>query len=268
MSLSRSHGPRSTSPTAQFAPPWASSSFHRFSQRKPETPRLNPPGVRSCAFRRPMLCLAKALTFPVVCPSTPTLHMHSLDNESGPSKMAADMDAPTPTPSRPREYHVLVEGQMHGPFSAESLKAALESGDITQEDLVQVGGLPIWRPLRQVLESPEPRNFASAEAALAATAPPSASETETDTETEADDADESDAESDAESVAAPEQEAVESKPLGSLFVPEGEAPPDWIVISEWARSRLRADYAERPVGIGLIFLGAGAVACIAAHWPF
>jgi hypothetical protein len=176
--------------------------------------------------------------------------MHSLDNESGLSTMAADMDAPTPTPARPREYHVLVEGQMHGPFTAESLKSALESGDISQEDLVQVGGLPIWRPLRQIFESTEPRNFASAEAALAATAP-SASE----------------AGDDAEPVPARGLEVL-SKPSESLFVPRGEAPPDWIVIREWARSRLRADIAQRPVGIGLIFLGVGAVVCIAAHWPF
>src|SRR6187431_2327464 len=66
------------------------------------------------------------------------------------------MDESNALPPKPQEYFVLVEGQMHGPFTLDALKAALDTGDVTLEDFVQVGGLPIWRPLSQILNSPDP----------------------------------------------------------------------------------------------------------------
>jgi hypothetical protein len=126
---------------------------------------------------------------------------------------------------------------MHGPFSLESLREALASGDVTAEDLVQVGGLPIWRPLRQVLGLPEPRP-----------AIPSSTET---TPAEA---------------PTPEPSARVSETL--VHVSPDDGPPDWIVIREWAWSRLREDFTKRSVGIGLVFLGVGVIAGLFALWPF
>jgi Trypsin-like peptidase domain/GYF domain 2 len=151
------------------------------------------------------------------------------------------MDVSNAVPQKPQEYHVLVEGQMHGPFTLDALKAALESGDITLEDFVQVGGLPIWRPLAQILNSPPPLSY--------------------------------------DSPALAESEALESRESHSESVPpvpanqiptmsSGAGVPDWKQLADWTKARLRSDFEERSVGIGLVCLGVGVVTCIAARWPF
>lgn len=167
--------------------------------------------------------------------------------------MAECMDEPKLDPQRSREYHVLVEGQMHGPFTAESLKAALETGDVTPEDLVQVGGLPIWRPLRQVLESPLPR-FESElppqsvspslpEVGAAAVPPP------------------------LPHLEPSEVEQVEEGELVESFPMEESSTPDWKTIRQQAWARVRAHFEERSVGTGLICLGLGLVAFLVSLWP-
>jgi S1-C subfamily serine protease len=182
--------------------------------------------------------------------------------------MAERMDEQKSDPPKPREYHVLVEGQMHGPFTSESLKAALETGDVTPEDLVQVGGLPIWRPLRQVLDSPQPRtpgsvwmessppplSVAAAEqkntGAMAGVNVRDTQGSETTEEPEDSESDEFE-----ESVLPDEME-------------RSTALPDWKELGQLSWNRLRNDFEERSVGTGLICLGIGVVACLAAFWPF
>lgn len=173
------------------------------------------------------------------------------------------MDELKSDPQRPREYHVLVEGQMHGPFTVESLKAALETGDVTLEDLVQVGGLPIWRPLRQILESPLPR---TEDAALVESIPPALVTPPPFEATAASAADafmDQGAEDSIET--GDEEELEESVPIEELERPS--ALPDWKELGQLVWNRLRNDFEERSVGTGLVCIGIGVVACLFAFWP-
>jgi hypothetical protein len=44
--------------------------------------------------------------------------------------------------------------------------------------------------------------------------------------------------------------------------------PDWKELTDFTKARLRTDFEERSVGIGLVCLGIGVIACLAARWPF
>lgn len=147
---------------------------------------------------------------------------------------------------------------MHGPFTVESLKAALETGDVTLEDLVQVGGLPIWRPLRQILESPLPR---TEDVALVESIPPALV---TPPPFEAKVASASEAFAD-QGIETDDDELDESVPIEELE--RSSALPDWKELGQLVWNRLRNDFEERSVGTGLVCIGIGIVACLFAFWP-
>ena len=163
--------------------------------------------------------------------------------------MIGRMEEPKLDPQAPRVYHVLVEGQMHGPFTADSLKAALKTGDVTEEDLVQVGGLPIWRPLRQVLDSPHPRfeSELSSEISSSARPLPTGSSVPPPLASSVDSGDEEDDDGFGEDLES--------------------SVPDWRAVRSVIQSRLKADFEERSIETGLICLGIGVVVCLASFWP-
>ena len=58
--------------------------------------------------------------------------------------------APPPPPPAATAWHVAVNGQTRGPFSAEQMAAGISSGEVTTATLVWSNGMASWQPAGQV----------------------------------------------------------------------------------------------------------------------
>ena len=62
---------------------------------------------------------------------------------AGAGAVSASTSAPPPVPVEPK-YHVVIEGESRGPFSASQMSTRVGSGELSPESLVWTEGMESW----------------------------------------------------------------------------------------------------------------------------